>query len=221
MIDDITTWTPRVGVELACRAFGVSERTWRHHRQGVQGRARWRPSRATGLPRRVHPAKLSPLEEQAVLEVLCTPRFCDIGVLECWATLLDEGVYWCSASTMHRILGEHGLSGQRRQRSRHDRHHRRRLVATAPNMVWVWDISRLPGPRKGVFVYLYTVWDLWSPKTVGWCVDTQETAEIAERLITVTAAREHRPSFSPTFVNRCRSAPMPPPDSARWPSIRQ
>ena len=58
-------------------------------------------------------------------------------------------------------------------------------------MVWVWDISRLPGPRKGVFFYLYTVWDLWSPKTVGWCVDTQETAEIAERLMTVTAAREH------------------------------
>jgi len=58
-------------------------------------------------------------------------------------------------------------------------------------MVWVWDISRLPGPSKGSWFYLYAVWDLWSRKTVGWCVDTVETAAIAEKLMTVTAAREH------------------------------
>jgi len=125
-----------------------------------------------------------------VLDVLCSDRFADVGVLECWATLLDEGEYLCSAATMHRILREHGLSGQRRQRSRTDRHPRPRLVATAPNMVWVWDISRLPGPSKGVWFYLYSVWDLWSRKTIGWCVDTEETAAVAEKLITVTARRE-------------------------------
>ena len=125
-----------------------------------------------------------------MLDVLCADRFADAGVSECWATLLDEGTYLCSESTMHRILRDHGLAGQRRQRQP-GRHHRPRLVATAPNMVWVWDISRLPGSAKGVWFYLYAVWDLWSRKTVGWCVDTVETAEIAERLMTVTAKREH------------------------------
>ena len=142
------------------------------------------------MARRAHPAKLSTVEEQAVLDVLCSDRFVDVGVSECWATLLDEGIYLCSESTMHRILRDHGLAGQRRQR-RPGRHPRPRLVATAPNMVWVWDISRLPGPGKGVWFYLYAVWDLWSRKTVGWCVDTVETAEIAERLMTVTTRREH------------------------------
>jgi len=174
---------------LACAAFGVATRTWRHHRQRDTGRLAPRRSRATRLARRAHPAKLSAAEETAVIDVLCSGRFVDVGVAECWATLLDEGVYLCSESTMHRILREHGLAGQRRQRQP-GQHRRPRVVATAPNMVWVWDISRLPGPRRGVWFYLYAIWDLWSRKTVGWCVDTVETAEIAERLITVTCRRE-------------------------------
>jgi putative transposase len=142
------------------------------------------------VPRRAHPAKLTLVEEQAVLDVLCEPRFVDVGVAECWATLLDEGIYLCSESTMHRILRDHDLAGQRRQRRSRGRHARPRLVATAPNMVWVWDISRLPGPFKGVWFYLYAIWDLWSRKTVGWCIDIVENADTAERLITVTCRRE-------------------------------
>ena len=124
-----------------------------------------------------------------MLDVLCSDRFVDAGVAEVWVTLLDEGIYMCSESTMHRILRDHGLAGQRRQRQP-GHHHRPRVVATAPNMVWVWDISRLPGPRRGTWFYLYTIWDLWSRKTVGWCIDLTETAEIAEKLIAVTARRE-------------------------------
>ena len=183
-------WARRVGVTLACSAFGVPARTWRHRRQAADGRLTPRRSRATGVPRRAHPAKLSAIEEQAVLDVLCSERFVDVGVAECWASLLDDGIYLCSESTMHRILREHGLFGQRRQGERRDRHPKPRVVATAPNMVWVWDISRLPGPRRGVWFYLYAIWDLWSRKTVGWCVDTTETADIAEKLITVTCRRE-------------------------------
>ena len=148
-----------------------------------------RPSTATGLARRSHPAKLSADEETQVLQVLCSQRFVDVGVAEIYATLLDEGIYLCSDSTMHRILRDHGLAGQRRQRQP-GRHHKPRLVATAPNMVWVWDVSRLPGPRKGVWFYLYTIWDLWSRKAVGWTIHDTETAAIAEKLITVTARRQ-------------------------------
>ena len=121
-----------------------------------------RPSTATGLARRSHPAKLSADEETQVLQVLCSERFVDVGVAEIYATLLDEGIYLCSDSTMHRILRDHGLAGQRRQRQP-GRHHKPRLVATAPNMMWVWDVSRLPGPRKGVWFYLYTIWGTCGP----------------------------------------------------------
>jgi len=189
--NSIEAWTPRVGVELSCAAFGVPSRTWRHHQQKARGELPVRPSRATGRPRRTHPAALDAGERQAVLDVLCEPRFADAGVTEIYATLLDEGVYLCSESTMHRLLREHQLSGQRRQGAPRDAHPRPRVVATAPNMVWCWDISRLPGPRKGVWFYLYAIWDLWSRKTVGWCVDHNETADIAEQLISTTARREH------------------------------
>jgi len=186
---DIESWSPRVGVTLAATAFGVTPRTWRHHQQKQRGELAARPSRSTGRPRRAHPAKLGAAEEQAVVDVLCSARFVDAGVAEVYATLLDEGTYLCSESTMHRVLNDRGLAGQRRQR-RAGHHHRPRLVATAPNMVWCWDISRLPGPAKGTFFYLYSVWDLWSRKTVGWCVDIEETAAIAERLISTIAHRE-------------------------------
>ena len=190
MSADIEMWTPKVGRELACAAFGVAPRTWRHHQQRTRGELAVRPSRATGRPRRAHPAKLSASEEQAVLDVLSEDRFVDVGITEVYATLLDQGVYLCSESTMHRILREHGLSGQRRQHDRRYHHPRPRVVATAPNMVWCWDISRIPGPTKGAWFYLYAVWDLWSRKTVGWCVHTVETAAVAEQLIAVTADRE-------------------------------
>lgn len=189
LIADISRWAPLVGTELACTAFGVPPRTWRHHQQKDRGALPVRPSTATGLPRRSHPAKLSEAEQAQVLKVLCSERFVDVGVAEIYATLLDEGIYLCSDSTMHRILRDHGLAGQRRQRQP-GRHHKPRLVATAPNMVWVWDVSRLPGPRKGVWFYLYTIWDLWSRKAVGWTIHDTETAAIAEKLITVTARRQ-------------------------------
>ena len=186
----IDTWADRVGVSLAVTAFGVNERTWRHDRQAREGRGRPWVSRSTGEPRREHPAKLSTVEVEAVVEVLCTERFCDVGVGEIYATLLDEGTYLCSPSTMHRVLRERGLAGQRRQRQAYN-HPKPRVVATAPNMVWVWDISRLPGPAKGVWFYLYTIWDLWSRKTTGWCVHETETAAVAKKLFTVALAREH------------------------------
>ena len=190
MTADIERWAPKVGRQLACQAFGVAPRTYRHHTQKQRGELAVRPSRATGLPRRAHPAKLSAAEEQVVVDVLCEQRFVDCGVAEIYATLLDEGTYLCSESTMHRVLRDRGLAGQRRQ-AQPGSHHRPRVVATAPNMVWCWDISRIPGPTKGAWFYLYAVWDLWSRKTVGWCVDTAENADIAHKLMSTTIAREH------------------------------
>ena len=149
-----------------------------------------RPSRATGQPPKPHPAKLTEEEENLVVEYLCSERFCDVGVAEAWATLLDEGIYICSLRTMHRVLKDRGLSGERRQSGGRDRHPKPRVVASAPNMVWCWDITRIPGPSKGTWFYLYSVMDLWSRKVVGWTVADVETDEIAERLMAVTIERE-------------------------------
>ena len=179
-----------MGTVLACEAFGVSPRSWRHRAQAERGETRPRASTATGQPRRAHPAKLTAEEAERVVKLLCSERFCDVGVAEAWATLLDEGVYICSLRTMHRVLAERGLSAQRRQGQHRDRAPKPRVVATAPNMVWCWDISRLPGPAKGRWWYLYTIWDLWSRAAVGWTVNAAETAEIANRLITVTVTRQ-------------------------------
>jgi len=150
---------------------------------------------------------LSREEKDAVVEVLCSPRFCDVGVAEAWATLLDEGVYLCSQRTMHRLLAERDLTGQRRQSAARPRAPKPRVVACAPNQVWVWDISRLPGPGKGSWFYLYVIWDLWSRKIVGWTIDDAETAEIAERLIGVTAQRETIDRFQ-LIIHSDRGAQM-------------
>ena len=190
LVTNIEGWAERVGAELAAKAFGVAPRTWRHHAQKQRGELPERPSRATGKPRRPHPAKLTDEEEQEVVDTLCSEEFVDVGVDEVFVTILDDGIYLCSPSTMHRILRDRGLNGQRRQGNPRQGHPRPRVVATAPNMVWVWDISRIPGPAKGVWFYLYMVMDLWSRKAVGWCVDIEETAAIAEKLIATIAARE-------------------------------
>lgn len=137
-----------------------------------------------------HPATLTRDEENQVIDLLCSPRFSDVGVTEAWATLLDEGTYICSVSAMHRILQKKGLNGGRRQAAKRQRHRKPRVAATAPNMVWCWDISRVPGPSKGFWFYLYTIWDLWSRYVVGWTVAGAEGSATAEVLISTAATRQ-------------------------------
>lgn len=203
----VRSWEPRIGRSQACRAFGINERTWRHHHQHKRGDVPARRSRAKHGPPKPHPAQLTPAEKDTVIEALCSPRFCDVGVAEAWATLLDEGVYVCSVRSMHRVLAEEGLTGERRQSAPRDRAARPRVVATAPNQVFVWDISRLRGPGKGLWFYLYVIWDLWSRKIVGWTVDNVETADTAHRLIEVTCDREGVDRFQLT-IHSDRGAQM-------------
>lgn len=189
-MNGVIAWEPRIGRTNACLAFGINERTWRHYCQDQRGEARERKSRVKEGPPKQHPAKLNAAERQAVLDMLCSPRFCDVGVTEAWATMLDEGTYLCSVRTMHRILAEQDLTGERRQSGSRDKAGRPRVVATAPNQVWCWDITRLKGPSKGVWFYMYVIYDLWSRKIVGWTIDGAETAEVAEELIAMTSGLE-------------------------------
>jgi putative transposase len=185
----IEQWAPRVGVGRACRAFGMSARTWRHRRQTEEGRARPRPSRATGQPRSHHPARIPDHERQQVRDLLCSDRFCDLAPAQVYATLLDEGVYVCSIRQMYRILHEADLVRERRPGHRRQAHTRPVVSATGPNQVWTWDISRLPGPTIRTWFYLYVVIDIFSRSIVAWAVDTVESDKVARRMIRAACAR--------------------------------
>lgn len=172
--------TQQLAVDLgntrrACEALLASRATlYRHARPRLVQIARPRPA---------PPRALSTTERSAVLDVLHSPRFQDLAPAQVHATLLDESTYLCSARTMHRVLAGRGESHERRAVRRHPPVAVPRLVATAPNQVWTWDITKLPGPVKGVFFALYVVLDLFSRFVVGWTIARQELASIAEALL--------------------------------------
>jgi len=187
----IDTWSPRIGVEAACRAFGTSPRTWRHRRQHADRRLPERPSRAKPAGELTLPSwRIDDDERARIRAVLCCEEFCDLAPAQIYATLLDRGVYLCSERTMYRILAEADLIGDRRRGHARRSYAVPRLVATGPNEVWSWDISRLRGPAVRVWFYLYVVLDIYSRKIVGWTIDHIESDKIAKRLITRICQRE-------------------------------
>jgi putative transposase len=126
-----------------------------------------------------------------VRAVLNSPGFADAAPASVYHTLLDEGSYLCSTSTMYRILREHDEVRERRRQAVHPAHVKPELLATRPNEVWSWDITRLRGPGKRVFYHLYSIIDIYSRYTVGWMVATREGEDLAERLIADTLAKQN------------------------------
>jgi putative transposase len=138
---------------------------------------------------------LSAAEQEEVLAVLSSPRFCDRSVAQVWATLLDEGVYLCSQSTMHRLLRATGLAGERRAQASHPAKVRPELLATGPGQVWSWDITKLRGPARGQYYDLYVILDIFSRYVVGPAVAAREDSQIAVELI-AQASAVHGPPVS-------------------------
>jgi putative transposase len=131
----------------------------------------------------VQPRALTGEEHVRVLEVLHSERFADAAPATVYATLLDEGVYLCSEATMYRLLRARGETGDRRRHANHPAKVKPELVADAPNSVWSWDITKLHGPAKWTYYYLYVILDIFSRYPVGWMVASRESAVLAERLI--------------------------------------
>jgi putative transposase len=125
-----------------------------------------------------------------VLDVLHEPRFVDLAPTEVYATLLEEGQYLCSIRTMHRILGENSESRERRDQLRHPQYQKPELLATGPNQLWSWDITKLLGPAKWTYFYLYVLLDVFSRYVVGWLIAHRESAELAKRLIAEACKRQ-------------------------------
>jgi len=142
-------------------------------------------------PRRARPARaLAPAEQQQVLTVLHELRFADRAPGQVYAALLDEGRYLCSERTMYRLLAGAGEIRERRAQCRHPRYGVPELLATGPNQLWSWDITKLRGPAKWTSFYLYVLLDVFSRYVVGWLLAHRESATLAQRLIATTVARE-------------------------------
>lgn len=159
------------------------------------------------LPRRPSPRALSEGEREAVLATLHEPRFMDLAPAQVHATLLDEGRHPCSLSTMHRVLASQYESSDRRPARRRPPAAIPRVVATAPNRVWTWDISKLAGPAKGLWFALYLVLDLFSRYIVAWTIARRELASIAEAVLK-QAYECHRVSPGQLVVHSDRGPQM-------------
>jgi putative transposase len=169
-----------VGTARACQALGVSRATLYRQRRAPAppGPPRPSPARALTAP-----------ERQAVLDVLHSERFVDQAPAEVYATLLDEGGYHCSLRTMYRLLAEAHEVRERRNQLRQVAP-KPELLAIGPNQVWSWDITKLLGPAKWTYFYLYVILDIFSRYVVGWMVAHQESATLAERLLGATYEKQ-------------------------------
>jgi putative transposase len=179
MIDTIKTLGPGLGIVATCAALSFARATYYRWLQPVHGPA----------PKRASPRALPASERKAVLDVLHEERFVDLAPAEVYATLLDEGRYLCSERTMYRVLAENQEVRERRDQLRHPKYAAPELLATKPNQLWSWDITKLLGPAKWSYFYLYVVLDVFSRYVVGWLVADAESSLLAERLIFVAYDR--------------------------------
>ena len=170
-----------VGTVAACAALGVSRAAVYRKRSPVEPKPQPRPA---------SPRALNAEERQAVLDALHSTPLADKAPAEAYATLLDEGKYHCSISTMYRILNANKEVRERRDQLRHPTHAKPQLKATTPNQVWSWDITKLLGPKKWIYFHLYVVIDIYSRYVVGWMLAHRECQHLAERLLRETAIKE-------------------------------
>ena len=181
-----------------CHSVGLARASFYRRRRRPVPPA---PSRAPS------PRALATNERQAILDTLHSERFVDQSPAEVHATLLEEQRYLGSVRTMYRVLAEADEVRERRAQARHPAYVKPELVATAPNQVWSWDITKLKGPIPSLYYSLYVILDLFSRYVVGWMVAFTERARLAERLIAATCRKQ---SIGPQqlTIHADRGAPM-------------
>jgi len=186
-----------VGVAPACESMEVARSTLYYQRQPKQEpKPRPKPARA-----------LTDGERQKVLDELHGDRFVDKSPGEVWATLLDEGTYLCSERTMYRILADNEEVKERRNQLKHPEYTKPELLAEGPNEVWSWDITKLRGPVKWTYFYLYVILDIFSRYVVGWMVAPRETAHLAQKLIR-ESCKKHAIDPGQLTIHADRGSPM-------------
>jgi putative transposase len=179
----VTELASEVGTSAACQALCVPRPSYYRDRR--------KTSFPAGTASRPSPARaLLPAECETVLACLHEERFQDRSPAAVYATLLDEGQYLCSIRSMYRLLEKRGESRERRDQLTHPPYKKPELLATAPNQLWSWDITKLLGPVKWTYFYLYVILDVFSRYVTGWMVAMRESAELAKRLIAESCQKQ-------------------------------
>jgi putative transposase len=185
MIDMAKQLSSHVGKKAACEALEVPRATFYRH----EIREKMESVDINQLP---PPLALSHEERRTVIEILHSERFLDDTPYQIYATLLDEGLYHCSVRTMYRLLTEeHGSVKERRKHVQRPNYTKPELLATSQNQVWSWDITKLKGPAKWTYYYLYVILDIFSRYVVGWMVAHREQDALAKRLIEDTCNKQN------------------------------
>jgi putative transposase len=188
---------PLVGVAAACVALAVCRASYyRARKLKREPKSRPTPVRA-----------LSAAENAEVLAVLDSERFGDKPPRQVYAELLDEGRYLCSVRTMYRILAKANQVRERRLVARHPKYVKPVLLAEAPNQVWSWDITKVPGPVRGVYYSLYVALDIYSRYIVGWVLASGESGPVARAFLR-EACERHRVAPDQLVCHSDRGGPM-------------
>lgn len=184
MMRAVTALSKQADIQSTCAALGVPKASY----------YRWQKKQEElgehMAIKKKPPLKLSDLERQAVLNILNNERFVDQSPGEIFNILLDEGTYLCSERTMYRILTDEKQVRDRRTQSRTNHYEKPELLAEVPNQVWSWDITKLKGPQKWSYFYLYVIIDIYSRYVVGWMVADRESAGLAQQLISETCRKQ-------------------------------
>lgn len=168
---------------MACEALQISRATFYRHLN---------PDIPNPCKRPKPPLALDEQEKQMVIDTLHSEQFCDLSPYQVYAQLLDNDQYLCSIRTMYRILKDfHGEVKERRRQVAHHQYQKPELIATAPNQVWSWDITKLKGPVKWTYYYLYVIIDIFSRHVVGWMIANCERAGLAKQLIEKTCLKQN------------------------------
>lgn len=183
-MNTITTTSQEKGapVETLCDALSMSRATYYRFVSDKEEA----PSLQTQIPKNA----LAPDEKQDVLNLLHSERFIDKTPYDAFNALLDEGQYYCSARTMYRLLEQTSENKARRLQRCHRDAVKPELIATRPNEVWSWDITKLKSRQKWVYFYLYVILDIFSRYVVGWLIADRESQDLARRLIQASALKQ-------------------------------
>jgi len=176
--------TIELPITRVCHALGLPRSSFYRQRQG---------QKTTKSALRSKPVRtLSAAEREKVRDILNSDRFQDKSPYQVYATLLDdEQKYLCSISSMYRILRQNNEVRERRQQRQHPHYVKPELLATQPNQLWSWDITKLLGPTKWTYYYMYVILDVFSRYVIGWLISEQESAQIAEQFIAESCFKQN------------------------------
>jgi len=180
----VTQVARQTNIKMACEQLACPRSSYYRHEQVKPAVTEPR------VPSAPSPRALPPAERKAVRDLLNSERFVDSSPRQVYGTLLDEGRYLCSVSTMYRILQAHQEVRERRNQKQNPVYKKPELLATAPNQVWSWDITKLRGPVPHVYYYMYTILDIFSRYVVGYMIATREKATLARQLVADSCAKQ-------------------------------